>query len=208
MSGQNSGPAAHDQESTMDLRQRVWLQAEEFWRFLWGWIPGGPGTVLRRLLYRPLFASAGPFRSGVGVAIQGFRNIRLGSGVGLNRYVSLYAARGRISLGDRVFVGDFSSINANDATISIGNDVIIGPGCVIQGANHAFDRLDIPIARQGHIPSQVIIEDNVWIAAHCVILPGVRIASGAVVAAGAVVTADVPANAVAGGVPARVLRYR
>jgi galactoside O-acetyltransferase len=80
--------------------------------------------------------------------------------------------------------------------------------CLIQGANHNFERLDIPICQQGHSPSFVVIEDNVWIAAHCVILPGVRIHSGAVIAAGAVVSKDVPANAVAAGVPARVLRYR
>ena len=192
----------------MTLRERVWLHCEELWRFLWGWLPGGPGTVIRRLMYRPLFARAGSFRSGVGVVIQGFRHIRMGRGVGLNRHSSLYAARGRITLGNNVFLGDFSSINGNDAEIIIGSDVAIGPMTLIQGANHNFDRLDIPIIRQGHSESQVVIEDNVWIAARCVILPGVRIRSGAVIGAGAVVNKDVPANAVAAGVPAKVLRYR
>ncbi len=192
----------------MTLRERVFLQLEELWRCLWGWLPGGPGTVLRRLLYRPLFARAGSFRSGVGVVIQGFRHIRMGRGVGLNRHSSLYAARGQITLGNNVFLGDFSSINANDAEIIIGSNVAIGPMTLIQGANHNFERMDIPIVQQGHESSLVVIEDNVWIAAHCVILPGVRIHSGAVIAAGAVVNKDVPANALAGGVPAKVLRYR
>lgn len=192
----------------MTPRERVLLQLEEFWRCLWGWIPGGPGTLLRQALYRPLFARAESFRSGVGVVVQGFRHIRLGQGVGLNRHSSLYAARGRITLGNNVFLGDFSSINANDAEIIIGSNVAIGPMTLIQGANHAYDRLDIPIVEQGHLSSQVIIEDNVWIAARCVVLPGVRIRSGAVVAAGAVVTRDVPAGAVVGGVPAGVLRSR
>lgn len=192
----------------MTPRERLLLQLEEFWRCLWGWIPGGPGTLLRRALYRPLFERAGSFRSGVGVVVQGFRHIRLGRGVGLNRHSSLYAARGRITLGNNVFLGDFSSINANDAEIVIGSNVAIGPMTLIQGANHNCGRLDIPIVEQGHRASRVIIEDDVWIAAHCVILPGVRIRSGAVVAAGAVVNKDVPANAVVGGVPAKVLRYR
>lgn len=192
----------------MTSRERVFLQLEELWRCLWGWIPGGPGTLLRRALYRPLFAKAGSFRSGVGVVVQGFRHIRLGRGVGLNRHSSLYAARGQITMGDNVFLGDFSSINANDAEIIIGSNVAIGPMTLIQGANHNCDRLDIPIVEQGHRASRVVIEDNVWIAAHCVILPGVRVASGAVVGAGAVVNKDVPANAVVGGVPAKVLRYR
>ena len=192
----------------MTSRERVFLQLEELWRCLWGWIPGGPGTLLRRALYRPLFAKAGSFRSGVGVVVQGFRHIRLGRGVGLNRHSSLYAARGQITMGDNVFLGDFSSINANDAEIIIGSNVAIGPMTLIQGANHNCDRLDIPIVEQGHRASRVVIEDNVWIAAHCVILPGVRVASGAVVGAGAVVNKDVPAKAVVGGVPAKVLRYR
>ncbi|MDR1945660.1 MAG: acyltransferase [Desulfovibrio sp.] len=192
----------------MTLRERAILQGEELWRMLAGWIPGGPGTVLRRLLYRPLFASAGPFRSGTGVVIQGFRNIRMGRGVGLNRHCSLYAARGKIILGNNVFLGDFSSINANDAVIRIGDNVAVGPMSLIQGADHAFDRPDIPIVEQGHVPSQVTIEDNVWIGAHVVILPGTRIRSGAVIAAGAVVSRDVPADAVVGGVPARVLHMR
>lgn len=192
----------------MTYRERVRLQWEEFWRLLWGWIPGGPGTILRRLVYFPFFARCGGFRSGTGVVIQGFHNISLGKGVGLNRHSSLYASRGTIRLGNNVFLGDFSSINANDAEIVIGNDVAIGPMCVIQGANHNFDDVSRPIVVQGHAPSTVIIEDNVWIAAHCLILPGVRIHSGAVVAGGAVVSRDVPPNAVVAGVPAKVIRYR
>lgn len=192
----------------MTFSQRFLLQFEELWRLLWGWIPAGPGTLLRRFLYRPLFKAAGPFRSGVGVVIQGFRHICLGSGVGLNRHSSLYATRGKIIIGNNVFLGDFSSINANDSVITIGNDVAIGPMTLIQGANHAFDSLDIPIVKQGHVPSFVTIENNVWIGAHCTILPGVTIHQGAVIAAGAVVSKDVPANAVVGGVPAKVLKYR
>lgn len=193
----------------MTSKERVYLQFEELWRCLWGWLPGGPGTVLRRLVYSPLFKSAGGgLRTGVGVVVQGFRNISLGSRVGLNRHASLYAARGRISIGDNVFVGDFSSINANDAEITIGSNVAIAPMVLIQGANHNFDRLDIPIVDQGHTSSFVIIEDNVWIAARCTILPGVRIHSGAVIAAGSVVTRDVPPDTVVAGSPARAIRLR
>jgi galactoside O-acetyltransferase len=192
----------------MTFCERLILQGEECWRFLFGWIPGGPGTLLRRYAYAPLFAGRAAYRTGVGVVVQGFRHITLGRHVGLNRHVSLYAARGRISMGDNVYIGDFSSINANDAEIRIGGNVAVGPFCVIQGANHAFDRLDIPVVQQGHVPSRVVIEDNVWIGAHAVILPGVRVETGAVIAAGAVVSRDIPANAVAAGVPARVIRLR
>jgi acetyltransferase-like isoleucine patch superfamily enzyme len=54
----------------------------------------------------------------------------------------------------------------------------------------------------------VFVEDEAWIGAHVTVLPGVRIGKGAVIGAGAVVTRDVPAGAVAHGVPARVMYQR
>ena len=54
----------------------------------------------------------------------------------------------------------------------------------------------------------VTIGNDVWIGVNVVILPGVRVGDGAVLAAGAVVTKDVPAYAIVGGVPAKVIRYR
>ena len=55
---------------------------------------------------------------------------------------------------------------------------------------------------------RVVIEDDVWLGAHCVVMPGVKVGRGAVVGAGAVVTKDVEPYAVALGVPARVERKR
>jgi len=54
----------------------------------------------------------------------------------------------------------------------------------------------------------VVIEDEVWLGAHAVVLAGVRIGRGAVIGAGGVVTCNIPANAVVAGAPARVLRMR
>jgi acetyltransferase-like isoleucine patch superfamily enzyme len=60
----------------------------------------------------------------------------------------------------------------------------------------------------GHVKKKVIICDDVWIGANCIVLPGVTIGSGSVVAAGSVVTKDIPNNCIVGGIPAKIIRHR
>ena len=201
----SAGPSAGP---SMPLKTRILVHAREFYRALVSWVPAAPGTLLRMLAYKPLFKNSSTFRFGVGVFILGFGNISLGRGVALNRYSSLTSDRGSITLGNRVYVGDFSIISGDDGEVIIGNNVLIASHCLIQAANHRFDRLDIPIMDQGHSPGKVIIEDNVWIGAGAIITPNSHIQSGAVIGAGAVVTGHIPANAVAVGVPAKVIKYR
>lgn len=130
-----------------------------------------------------------------------------------------YAGR-RINIEKRAYFGDGSELSIGDNSglgvncqavgpIRIGRDVMIGPDVIIFTSNHRFDRLDIPMREQGYQPARpVIIEDDVWIGARVIILPGVTIGRGAVLAAGAVVTRDVPAFAIVGGNPARMLKSR
>ena len=92
--------------------------------------------------------------------------------------------------------------------IKIGKLCLIGPGVVMRTSQHRFDEPYLPIRQQGHDVADIFIEDNVWIGAHAVILGGVRIRSGAVIGAGAVVNKDIPAMAVAVGVPAKVIKFR
>lgn len=112
-----------------------------------------------------------------------------------------------IELGNRVFMNRGVFITAS-AKVSIGNDVLIGPYTVINSGNHVYRNSEVPIRQQGHVNAPIVIEDDVWIGAHAVVLPGVRIGRGAVVGAGAVVTRDVDRYAVVVGVPATTLRYR
>jgi len=114
--------------------------------------------------------------------------------------------------GAEIEIGDNSGVGPDcrlQGPVWIGNDVMMGPEVVVLTVHHRFDRLDVPMARQGHLePEPVTIEDDVWIGARVIILPGVRIGRGAIVGAGSVVTKDVPAYAVVGGNPARVIRSR
>lgn len=111
-----------------------------------------------------------------------------------------------VELGDYSGIGVRAQINGK---VIIGKNVMMGPDVCIYVINHAFDRTDIPMNMQGFAPEKpVIIEDDVWIGARVIILPGVHIGIGAVIGAGAVVTKDVPDYAVVGGNPARILKMR
>lgn len=85
--------------------------------------------------------------------------------------------------------------------IKIGHDVMISDNVIIRDSDHH------PIAHEGHqISAPINIGNHVWIGMGSTILKGVTIGDGAIVAAGAVVTKDIPANCIAGGVPAKVIR--
>jgi acetyltransferase-like isoleucine patch superfamily enzyme len=89
--------------------------------------------------------------------------------------------------------------------VNIGDRVMIGSHVAITSLTHDYTA----VAMNGtSLARPIVIEDDVWLGTHCVILPGVRVGCGAVVAAGAVVTKDVPPYTVVAGVPARLLKRR
>ena len=114
--------------------------------------------------------------------------------------------------GARIRIGSRSGIGLNarvSGSLTLGDDVMMGPDVMVFAVNHAFDRLDVPMRQQGDADEQPVrIEDDVWIGARVILLPGVTVGTGAIVAAGSVVTKSVPAWAIVGGNPARVIRYR
>jgi acetyltransferase-like isoleucine patch superfamily enzyme len=113
----------------------------------------------------------------------------------------------RISVGNNCSINEFVWMDGA-GYIEIGNNVRIAHRTSIISGNHNFNDLNIIIKNQGATIGKIVIEDNVWIGANVIILAGVTISTGAVIAAGAVVTKDVPPNAVAGGVPAKIIRSR
>lgn len=91
----------------------------------------------------------------------------------------------------------------------VGKDVMMGPEVIIVGKNHRWDRRDVPMRLQGSKePCPVRVEDDVWIGARVIILPGIVVGKGAIIGAGAIVTRDVPPYAICAGNPARIVGYR
>lgn len=114
--------------------------------------------------------------------------------------------------GADVEIGDCSGMGINcqlPANVRIGSNVMMGPDVLAIGQSHKFDSIETPMRLQGDMPPYpVTIEDDVWIGARVIILPGVTVCKGAIIGAGAVVTRDVPPYAICVGNPARVVRYR
>lgn len=92
--------------------------------------------------------------------------------------------------------------------IIFGDNVLIGPGVKMFTSNHGTKLCGIPMVYQQRTEKDIIIGNDVWIGANSILVSGVKIGDGAIVAAGSVVTKDVPQNAIVGGSPAKVIKYR
>jgi len=129
----------------------------------------------------------------------------LGSvGADVSLRAPLYVDYGsQITVGDRVFA-NFGLTALDCAPITIGDDTQIGPHVQLLTPTHPLD----PEERRSKIESAapITIGRNVWIGGGAIVLAGVTIGDNTVIGAGAVVTKDIPANVVAVGNPARVVR--
>ena len=114
---------------------------------------------------------------------------------------------GVLSVGERTIFGHHCTIGVQES-VTIGRDCLIAELVSIRDHDHCFDDLKVPIRDQGAVAAPVRIGDNVWLGSKVTVLKGVTIGDGAVVGANAVVTRDIPAGAVAVGIPARVIRMR
>lgn len=152
---------------------------------------------------------------GFGSEITIGKNVHLLSSCQRSRASSLYAPiqlrthlpSSKIIIGDNVGLNG-TSIYARSKTIRIGEGTLIAPNVVIVASDgHAMwppeNRIKNPAFEED---ADIIIGKNVWIGMRSIILKGVTIGDNSVIAAGSVVTKSIPANVLAGGVPARVIR--
>ena len=130
--------------------------------------------------------------------------ITLGEGCKIQRNV--YIGNGTdISIGSNCQIND----NVRLDNIKIGNKVMIARDCIMLGKMHESSNINVPMIEQGEKPvSPTVIEDNVWIGARVIIMPGLLIKSGTIVAAGAVLTKSTESNRIYAGVPAKEIKRR
>jgi len=140
-------------------------------------------------------------------AIRGWFGSRILNNAGKNINIE----KGAI-FSDQVDLGDNSGLGINSklyGRVIIGCNVMMGPDCLVYTRNHNIEDVSVPMNVQGETQEMpVVIENDVWIGARVIILPGKRIGKGSVVGAGAVVSRDIPEFSVAVGNPIRIIRNR
>jgi len=120
--------------------------------------------------------------------VGGVGNVVIGKSTYINSGCVLYSGNG-------IYIGDYVSIAAN---------------CTFAPVNHAFNDASILIQKQRFLPSKggIVIEDDVWIGANCVLLDGAILRQGCVVGAGSLVRGEVEAYAIVAGNPIRNIGRR
>jgi acetyltransferase-like isoleucine patch superfamily enzyme len=194
--------------------------------------PGALGLVLRQSLYPRLLGSCGrnvvfgqnvvlrhPHKIHLGSNIviddnclldakgDSNRGILIGSGVFIGRNTILSCKNGDIELADGANIG-FNCELFSASRVQIGAATLMAAYSYVIGGDHDFSDPSRPVLEQARKSAGVTIGSGVWIGAGAKILDGVRIGDHAVIGAAALVRDDVPASAVAVGVPARVVSMR
>lgn len=132
-----------------------------------------------------------------------YRLFSLGDYSVIESFACINNAVGDVVIGDHTRIGLHNTIIG---PVEIGNNVNLAQGITVTALNHNFSDTNKRIDEQGVSTNPVTIEDDVWVGANAVILPGVTIGEHCVVAAGAVVTKDVPPHSLVAGVPAKVIK--
>lgn len=129
---------------------------------------------------------------------------RLADAVSIDRFADITVKYGHLEIGARSYIGQYSVICARDRIV-IGADSLIAEHVTIRDQDHSFGP-GLTTARAGFTTAPIQIGNNVWIGAKATVTKGVTIGDNVVIGANSVVTRDIPANSVAVGAPARVIR--
>jgi len=133
--------------------------------------------------------------------------VTLGRWSWIGHHSKIRAHEGDVSIGAKSVLGQECTISAFQH-VSIGRECIIADRVMMIDFDHGMVEVERPIRMQGIYKRDVDVGHNVWIGYGACLLRGARVGHNSVVGTNSVVTAEVPENAVVGGVPARLIRMR
>jgi acetyltransferase-like isoleucine patch superfamily enzyme len=196
------------------------------------WVPGALGLALRKWLYPTLLGACGrnvvfgqhvvlrhPHKIRIGddvviddnclIDAKGDSNagIAIGSGTFIGRNTILSCKNGDIVLGEGANVG-FNCEIFSAARVEVGARALLAAYCYVIGGDHDWKDAGRAVLDPGRRADGVAIGSGAWLGAGAKVLDGTTVGDDAIVGAGAVVTSDVPAGAIAVGVPAKVVGSR
>ena len=151
----------------------------------------------------------GPVFFGRGLELQIGRgaSVRFGRFAWIGDGTKIRCHEGVVEIGAKTVLGQECTISAYQR-VRIGEQCVIADRAMFIDFDHGTVEVERPIRVQGIYKRDVIVGSNVWIGYGASFLRGVRVGDNSVVGTYSVVTRDVPANAVVGGIPAKVLRMR
>jgi acetyltransferase-like isoleucine patch superfamily enzyme len=161
-------------------------------------------TILR-LKYRNLRTNKFYIKRGADFQVGLNAKVNFGYRVKFGQDVTAHFM-GNVKLGNHLYFNR-SCYLAVHHSLTIGDNCMFGEMVSIHDEDHVFGPGEIPYGRRGYSTAPIVIGNNVWVGAKATILKGVTIGDNAIIAANAVVTKDVPANAIVGGIPAKLIRY-
>jgi acetyltransferase-like isoleucine patch superfamily enzyme len=174
--------------------------ARLFWRYLW-----------RRLLTPAgwRWRSDGPFFLGrqLELHVEPGGEVRFGRFVWIGDGTKIRCHEGIVEIGEKTVMGQECTISAYQR-VRIGEQCVIADRAMFIDFDHGVVEVERPIRLQGIYKRDVEVGNNVWIGYGACILRGVHVGDNSVIGTNSVVTKDVPANAVVGGIPARIIRMR
>jgi acetyltransferase-like isoleucine patch superfamily enzyme len=133
--------------------------------------------------------------------------VKLGRWSWIGHRCKIRAHEGEVSIGAKSVLGQECTISAFQH-VAIGRECIVADRVMMIDFDHGMVEVERPIRLQGIYKRDVDVGHNVWIGYGACILRGVNVGHNSVIGTNSVLTADVPENAVVGGVPARIIRMR
>ena len=143
-------------------------------------------------------------------SVRGSR-IVIGDGTRIDAFVKVKPAGGSgdITIGANTHINSGVVIYSGNG-VTIGDNVLVAANCTLAPVNHEFRRCDALIVEQRFQPSRggIVIEDDVWIGANCVILDGATLRTGCVIGAHSLVKGEISAYSINVGCPLRCAGFR